>query len=65
MSIEELESVVSGLTESDLSRFSQWFEEFMAHQWDKEIERDLASGRLDATLQRADEHYKAGRCTPL
>ena len=65
MSIEELESVVSGLPADELSRFSQWFEEFMADQWDRQIEQDMKAGRLDAALKRADEHYKAGRCTPL
>jgi len=65
VSVEELESVVSGLPAADLARFSQWFEEFMADQWDRRIERDMLAGRLDAALKRADEHYEAGRCTPL
>ena len=65
MSIEELESVVSGLSAAELSRFSQWFEEFMADQWDRQIEQDMLSGRLEAALKRADDHYEAGRCTPL
>ena len=65
MSIEDLESVVSTLPASELARFSQWFEEFMADQWDRQIEHDSLSGRLDATLKRADDHYEAGRCTPL
>lgn len=65
MSIEELESVVSSLPASELARFSQWFEEFMADQWDRQIEQDSLSGRLDAALKRADDHFEAGRCTPL
>ena len=65
MSIEEIESVVSGLPADELARFSQWFEEFMADQWDRQIEQDMLAGRLDAALKRADEHYEAGRCTPL
>jgi hypothetical protein len=65
MSIEELESVVSGLPAVELARFSQWFEEFMADQWDRQIEQDVASGRLDAALKRADDHYEAGGCTQL
>jgi len=65
MSIEELESAVSGLSAAELARFSQWFEEFMADQWDRQIEQDLLSGRLDSALKRADGHYEAGRCTPL
>ena len=65
MSIEELESVVSGLSASELALFSQWFEEFMADQWDRQIEQDVLSGRLNAAIKRADDHYEAGRCTPL
>jgi hypothetical protein len=65
MSIEQLESAVSGLAPAELARFSQWFEEFMAEQWDRQIEQDTAAGRLDAALKRADDHHEAGRCTPL
>ena len=65
MSIEEIESVVAGLPADELARFSQWFEEFMADQWDRQIEQDMKSGRLDVALKRADDHYDAGRCTPL
>ena len=65
MSVEELESVVSKLPPSDLARFSEWFEEFIADQWDRQIEEDVLSGRLDGAVIRADEHYKTGRHTPL
>jgi len=65
MSVEELESVVSSLPAAELARFSQWFEEFMADQWDRQIEQDMVAGRLDVALKRADDHYDAGRCTPL
>jgi len=65
MSVEELESAISALPASDLARFSQWFEEFLADQWDRQIEEDAQSGRLDAALKRADDHYQAGRTTPL
>ena len=65
MSIEEIESVVAGLPADELARFSQWFEELMAEQWDRQIERDMNSGLLNAALKRADGHYDAGRCTPL
>ena len=65
MSVEELEAVVARLPAAELARFSEWFEEFIAEQWDGQIERDMLAGRLDAAAKRADEHFKAGRCTPL
>jgi len=65
MSLEELESVISGLPADELAKFTQWFEEFMAEQWDRQIEQDLRSGRLDQAIKRADDHYEEGRYTPL
>ncbi|MES2921473.1 MAG: hypothetical protein V4819_08000 [Verrucomicrobiota bacterium] len=65
MNVEEIESAVSGLSVDELARFSEWFEEFLADQWDRQIVRDLLAGRLDPALKRADEHYEAGHCTPL
>jgi hypothetical protein len=65
MSVEDLESAISRLSAEDLARFSAWFEEFMADQWDRQIEQDIKVGRLDAAGKRADEDFEAGRCTPL
>ena len=65
MSVEELESVVSRLSADQLSRFSEWFEEFLADQWDRKIEQDVLAGRLDASVTRSNAHFDAGRCTPL
>ena len=65
MSVEELQSAVSQLPAEELDRFSRWFEEFLAEQWDRRIEADILAGRLDAAGRRADEDFEAGRCTPL
>ena len=65
MSIEELQSAVAQLPAEELDRFSRWFEEFLAEQWDRRIEADILAGRLDTAGRRADEEFEAGRCTPL
>jgi hypothetical protein len=65
MSVEELQAAVAQLPAEELDRFSQWFEEFLADQWDRQIEADILAGRLDAAGRRADEEFEAGRCTPL
>jgi hypothetical protein len=65
MSVEELQTAVAQLPAEDLDRFSQWFEEFLAEQWDRRIEADILAGSLDAAGRRADEDFDAGRCTPL
>lgn len=61
-SVEELELGVSHLSTEELASFSQWFDAFMADQWDRRIEADVAAGRLDAL---AVEALRDGRCTDL
>lgn len=65
MSIEDLETAVSHLSAVEFARFREWFEEFAADQWDRQIEADMRAGRFDAAGKRADEDFEAGRCTPL
>jgi hypothetical protein len=65
MSVEELEVVVSGLSADKLALFAQWFEEFRAEQWDRQIEADIRDGKLDAAGSRADNDFESGRCTSL
>jgi hypothetical protein len=65
MSVQELETAITRLSKEELTAFAQWFEEYMADAWDRRIEQDMRAGRLDAALKRADDHYEAGRCTPL
>jgi hypothetical protein len=63
--IEELEAAVINLPADKLFQFSQWFEEFMAEQWDKKIEADILAGRLDKIARQVDEDFDAGRVQPL
>jgi hypothetical protein len=65
MNIQELESEVARLSKSDLTAFSQCFEDFIAEAWDKQLEADVAGGKLDSLGRQADAHFNAGRCTPL
>jgi hypothetical protein len=65
MSLQEIEKAISGLSAGDLDEFSRWFEEFRADAWDRQIEADANAGRLDSALQKADDDFDAGRCTPL
>lgn len=62
---QELKQTVSKLSSEELLQFSEWFEEFMADQWDKKIEADILSGRLDTVGKNADNDFIAGRTKPL
>jgi hypothetical protein len=65
MSALELEKAVAQLPAEELSKFASWFEEFMADEWDKQIERDVAAGKFDKIIAKVDADIDAGRSTPL
>lgn len=64
MFIEELEAAVLQLPANELKTFAQWFEEYLADQWDRQIEADIAVGRLEPAGEWADAAFDAGECTP-
>lgn len=63
--VQELELAVSQLSANELQQFSQWFEKFLADQWDAKIAADILAGRLDMAGKSADEAFLAGNITPL
>jgi len=63
--VQELEMAVSQLSANELMQFLEWFEEFVADQWDKKIEADILAGRLDASRKRADDEFLGGRASTL
>jgi hypothetical protein len=62
-SVHEIEDAVLRLTPAELDAFRAWFAEFDAVAWDRQIEDDVAAGRLDALADEALEDLRAGRCT--
>ena len=65
MSITEIEQAIAELSPEELVQFRQWFEEYYAQVWDKQIEEDTKSGRLDKLIAEANEEYDAGLSKPL
>ena len=51
--IEEIENAVSKLPAEQLAAFRAWFAEFDAQLWDRQLEEDVASGKLDALAKEA------------
>ena len=64
-SVKEIESAVANLSQDDLAQFRQWFQRYDAEVWDRQIEQDVASGRLDALAEEAIRDFHAGRCKEL
>ena len=63
--IDELEQKVQALSPEELAQFREWFVEFDWAAWDKQLERDVRAGKLDALAEKALRDHAAGKTKPL
>ena len=63
--VKTLERQVEQLNPKELAEFRDWFLEFEADAWDRQIEQDAKAGKLDALARKALEDHAAGRTTLL
>jgi hypothetical protein len=63
--IEAIEKQIESLSPEELAVFRQWYHEFDALVWDRQLERDLRTGKLDALADEAIDAQKSGKCTEL
>ena len=65
MSIQEIEQAIAQLPKKELNELVAWLAEYHHQVWDKQIEDDLDSGRLDSVIEAAEKEYQAGLARPL
>ena len=63
--LHEIEQAIKQLPHEDLLKFRAWYSEFDAVAWDRQIEDDVAAGRLSALADEALKDLREGRCTDL
>ena len=63
--LERIQAAIKSLSEEEYSRLRQWFLERDWEQWDKEIEVDSQSGKLDFLIKEALEEKSKGRLKEL
>jgi hypothetical protein len=63
--VKQIERAITQLPAKDLAELMSWLEDYHAQVWDKRIEEDLKTGRLDALLAEVDEECEAGLPQPL
>jgi hypothetical protein len=63
--VADIEKAVSELSPEELRTFANWFEEYLAEQWDRQIEEDARAGRLDHLIEQARNEHESGNTEPL
>jgi hypothetical protein len=63
--VEQLEQTIASLTIDEYRELRNWIIERDWEAWDRQIEDDSASGKLDFLLNEASEEKITGRLRPL
>ena len=63
--LEQIEKSVAELSKEELKAFAAWFAELQADLWDRQIEADAKTGKLDKLAAKAIADHRAGRTRPL
>ena len=63
--VEELQMAIVSLAPEEYARLRQWFAERDGEQWDRQIEEDAQSGKLDFLIDEAMAERAQGRLREL
>ena len=63
--VERIEQEIQSLSSEELAQLRAWFLEYDWAAWDRRLERDIQTGRLDDLAQKALRDHAAGKTTPL
>ena len=63
--VEKLEFLIKSLSREELAQFREWFAEFDAQIWDRQIETDTAAGKLDRLIEESMADHRANKSRPL
>lgn len=63
--LPEIEAAIKQLPESDIRQLAFWLQEYLDEMWDRQIEADLALGKLDNLIARAEADIAANRVRDL
>jgi len=63
--LEQITQQIEALERDELKAFANWYEEFRADQWDRQIAADVEAGKLDKLIAEAEADIAAGRLKAL
>lgn len=61
----EIEAAIAQLPEAEVRQLAQWLENYLDDAWDKQMQEDLASGKLDKFIAEAEADIDANRFIEL
>ncbi|MEB3310021.1 MAG: hypothetical protein VKJ02_07280 [Snowella sp.] len=65
MTTTEIKTAVMNLSKTELLELLNWLEDYQESVWDKQIEEDMQSGKLDSLIEKARKEFREGKCRQL
>jgi hypothetical protein len=59
--LPEIEAAIKQLPENDIRQLAAWLEDHLEQMWDRQIETDLTSGKLDKLIAKAEADIAANK----
>ncbi|GAX45207.1 hypothetical protein NIES4075_62280 [Tolypothrix sp. NIES-4075] len=59
--LPEIEAAIKQLPENDIRQLATWLEDYLEQMWDRQIEADLTSGKLDKLIAKAEADIAANK----
>jgi hypothetical protein len=59
--VQALKEEIEKLSSAEVAELREWIVEREAEGWDREIERDAASGKLDKLFEKSVADHHAGK----
>lgn len=58
--LEQIEATILTFSSDEFQRFRQWFFDLDYQRWDKQLEKYVAEGKLEALAEEAIADFEAG-----
>ncbi|MEH1912246.1 MAG: hypothetical protein V7L05_05255 [Nostoc sp.] len=65
LTLEQIESAILQLSPDEYKKLIEWFADLDYQRWDKQLEKDIADGKLEALAQEAIAEFNAGHCREI
>jgi hypothetical protein len=63
--VQAIEEQIKSLSPGELAELREWLLEHDWAEWDRQIERDSAAGKLDSLFAKARADHAAGKSSKL
>ncbi len=63
--VEAIKQQIESLSPAELTAFRTWYVAFDAETWDRQLEADVQTGKLDGLAEEALRNHTSGQSTNI